>query len=267
MRKRIWRDADRARMHQNRDRWNEDRVRGGFFGYGPDEHHADHGRDRDHPGQPRSGGEDLGRYGYIHDESGDMNYPIESGYDAGYDRSDDLGYVGAFGHGGYGGHRGGGMRSDYVRDRPVSAYDSHDRTYWGGDLAYRRGGGGGGGGGMPGWQSQYDTENFDRGGAGPSQRGRGPKGYARSDSRILEDVSDSLSDDHLVDASEIDVGVENGEVTLSGTVDSRAAKRRAEDCIAEISGVRHVQNNLRVDMPSGPASGPGQSGQSSGGNR
>jgi osmotically-inducible protein OsmY len=77
-------------------------------------------------------------------------------------------------------------------------------------------------------------------------RGRGPKGYARSDERIREDVSDRLSDDDMVDASDIEVTVSNREVTLSGTVDSRAARRRAEDCAEAVSGVSYVQNNLRV---------------------
>jgi len=35
-------------------------------------------------------------------------------------------------------------------------------------------------------------------------------------------------------------------VTLAGTVGSRSDKRRAEDCVDAISGVKHVQNNLRV---------------------
>jgi osmotically-inducible protein OsmY len=79
-------------------------------------------------------------------------------------------------------------------------------------------------------------------------RGRGPKGYQRSDDRIREDVDDRLSDDPYVDASEIEVSVSNGEVTLSGTVDGREAKRRAEDIADRVSGVRHVQNNLRVQQ-------------------
>ena len=40
--------------------------------------------------------------------------------------------------------------------------------------------------------------------------------------------------------------MQNGELTLDGTVPSREHKRRAEDCVEELSGVRHVQNNLRV---------------------
>jgi hypothetical protein len=77
-------------------------------------------------------------------------------------------------------------------------------------------------------------------------RGRGPKGYARSDDRIREDVSDRLGDDWLVDATEIEVAVLNGEVTLSGTVDGREQRRRAEDIAESVSGVKHVQNNIRV---------------------
>jgi osmotically-inducible protein OsmY len=80
--------------------------------------------------------------------------------------------------------------------------------------------------------------------------GRGPKGYTRSDDRIREDVSDRLTDDWMVDASNIEVTVVSGEVTLAGTVDSREAKRRAEDCSESVSGVRNVQNNLRVQQPS-----------------
>ncbi|MDR7124266.1 BON domain-containing protein [Pseudotabrizicola sp. 4114] len=77
-------------------------------------------------------------------------------------------------------------------------------------------------------------------------RGKGPRGYQRSDERIREDVSDRLSDDPRVDASEIDVTVEGGEVTLAGEVSSKYAKRYAEDCADAVSGVAHVQNNLRV---------------------
>ncbi|MDD9724588.1 BON domain-containing protein [Roseovarius sp. SK2] len=78
-------------------------------------------------------------------------------------------------------------------------------------------------------------------------RGRGPKSYVRSDIRIEEDVNDWLTDDRDVDATEVSVGVKDREVTLDGTVDTRWAKRAAEDCADSVSGVVHVQNNLRVD--------------------
>lgn len=77
-------------------------------------------------------------------------------------------------------------------------------------------------------------------------RGSGPQNYARSDERILDDVCDRLTEDRYVDARNVTVTVQDCEVTLDGTVASKAAKRRAEDCTDAVSGVRHVQNNLRV---------------------
>ncbi|MGO4526907.1 BON domain-containing protein [Microvirga sp. 2MCAF35] len=79
-------------------------------------------------------------------------------------------------------------------------------------------------------------------------RGRGPKGYQRSDARLTEDVNDRLTEDPHIDASEIEVRVENREVTLTGTVNSRFEKRHAEDLAESVSGVTHVQNNLRVQQ-------------------
>lgn len=81
-------------------------------------------------------------------------------------------------------------------------------------------------------------------------RGRGPANYTRSDERILEDVCDALTDDWDLDASDVKVTVQGGEVTLDGTVNSRSDKRRAEDCADDVSGVGHVQNNLRVSLRS-----------------
>ena len=77
-------------------------------------------------------------------------------------------------------------------------------------------------------------------------RGKGPKNYTRSEDRIREDVSDKLTDDSFLDASGIEVSVKNGDVTLSGYVDSRYAKHRAEDLAEDVTGVKDVQNNLRV---------------------
>jgi hypothetical protein len=88
--------------------------------------------------------------------------------------------------------------------------------------------------------------------------GRGPKDYRRSDERIREEVSDRLTDDYSVDASDITVQVKDGEVTLSGSVTTREQKRRAEDLAESISGVREVTNSLRVQR--GGATQPGLSG-------
>ena len=84
-------------------------------------------------------------------------------------------------------------------------------------------------------------------------RGRGPTDYTRSDDRIREDANDRLTDDPRVDATHITVSVASGELTLNGTVTNRDAKRRAEDCVEDIPGVKHVQNNLRVQTTSAVA--------------
>lgn len=81
---------------------------------------------------------------------------------------------------------------------------------------------------------------------GRGHRGKGPKNFMRSDERIREAVCEALSDDDNVDASEIEVTVKGGEVTLSGTVEDRHTKRAAEDCVERIAGVKDVQNQLKV---------------------
>ena len=94
--------------------------------------------------------------------------------------------------------------------------------------------------------AQRHEQDRARGGPVDHHVGKGPKGYVRSDDRIREDVSDRLTQDWLIDASEIEVQVSGAEVTLSGLVADRSDKRRAEDIADHISGVKHVQNNLRI---------------------
>jgi hypothetical protein len=86
--------------------------------------------------------------------------------------------------------------------------------------------------------------------AGPHS-GRGPQGYQRSDARIEEDICEHLTHHGMLDATGIQVRVENGEVTLTGTVESRQAKRLAEDVLDHISGVKDIHNQLRVQPDQG----------------
>ena len=88
-----------------------------------------------------------------------------------------------------------------------------------------------------------DREGYE---ARPSYRGRGPKNYQRSDDRIHEDVCERLSMDDRVDASEVEVLVQGGIVTLNGTVRDRLQKRRAEDVAESVGGVRDIENRIRV---------------------
>jgi osmotically-inducible protein OsmY len=86
----------------------------------------------------------------------------------------------------------------------------------------------------------------DGGESHPSYRGRGPKNYSRSDESIREDVCERLAVDHNLDATNIEVSVSDGVVTLDGSVSDRSAKRLAEDLSDFVRGVRDVQNNIRV---------------------
>jgi hypothetical protein len=70
-------------------------------------------------------------------------------------------------------------------------------------------------------------------------RRRGP-----SDRVIWAVIVERLEDERL-DLRDVEVLVDEAEVTLNGTVRSKADKRRIED-IADLEAVRHVQNNLRV---------------------
>jgi len=77
--------------------------------------------------------------------------------------------------------------------------------------------------------------------------GRGPKGYQRSDERIREEVSEELWRNPEIDASEIEIQAQNGEVTLTGKVEDRHQKRLAEDIAERCAGVKDVHNQLKVD--------------------
>src|SRR5207302_835032 len=65
-----------------------------------------------------------------------------------------------------------------------------------------------------------------------------------------------------VDPTDITISVKNGEVTLTGTVDDRHEKHRAEDLVVAVLGVKDVHNQLRVQR--GGESGGGGAGGGSG---
>ena len=72
------------------------------------------------------------------------------------------------------------------------------------------------------------------------RRRRGP-----SDRVLWAVIVERLEDVRGLDLRDVEVLVDNAEVTLNGTVRRKEDKRRIED-IADLDGVRHVQNNLRV---------------------
>ena len=76
--------------------------------------------------------------------------------------------------------------------------------------------------------------------------GRRPGDFRRSDERLRGDVGEALTRHADVDASEIEVRIAGGEVTLDGSVPDRRTKWLAEDCVLAVPGVRDVHNNLRA---------------------
>lgn len=85
------------------------------------------------------------------------------------------------------------------------------------------------------------------GGASPARaRNRGPKNWQRSDERIRDDVCERLSREYDLDVSDVSVSVQQGTVTLSGSVADRGLKHRIEDIADDSPGVRDVDNRLRV---------------------
>ncbi|MBM0108767.1 BON domain-containing protein [Steroidobacter sp. S1-65] len=208
------------------------------------------------------GGHEQGRYG----QRGDYGYGGSErsrqgqGFGQGRNPSDYRPGQGGYGQGGFGQRgysQGGHSQSSAGRPSGGRAYGEYSGTpsgYFGEDQ--RRGGQG-----RSEWGSQGQEQQSGL------FRGRGPKGYKRSDDRIREEVCDCLTDDDELDASNIDVSVKDGEVTLSGFVTSREDKRRAEMLAERLSGVKEVQNSIRVQdqqrMQTGAQSG-GQGGAQAG---
>jgi hypothetical protein len=243
----------------NQDRWNDERERD-WQGYGQPQ---GYGRRRDNVQ-----GRDYGERGYGTSRRDYEDYDQRGGYGRGrdYGYEENGGY-----YGGYGGRE--AERGYASGDYPARGYGDYGRSFAGGrtygDYGRRMGGYGAGGGYTPTPAEGTGRESRSWASPGPggslagdeaqrgqwnamhrgNHRGRGPKGYRRADDRIRDDVNDRLTDDPFIDATETIVEVVEGEVTLNGLVWSRDDKRRAEDLADDVSGVRHVQNNLRIARP------------------
>ncbi len=173
-----------------------------------------HGEYRGRGGYLGQGGQDMGRWG-------------NEGYQgSSYGDQDRYGA-----RGGWRGHQEGGMYGHGPGSWGQGEQHGPEHQRWGNEGYTRQG-----------WGQQ------------PSHRGKGPAGYQRSDERVREMVCEALSDDHNVDATNIDVTVKSGEVVLSGTVEDRMQKRMAEDVVYQVAGVKDVQNQIRVATERKPSS-------------
>lgn len=215
-------------QRSDRDRWES---QGGGYRYGGDD---DYSRtDYGDPGYGERGYVDRGTGGRIYGEReyGARNYrdPRESSTSSWHRGM----YYGE------GARPDGRNYGERERERSRTWGTSSDQTYDQGRYA----------------SSQYDAN------MGQRRSGRGPKGYKRTDDRIREDVCDRLSQQYDVDATEVEVTVSNGEVTLTGTVSDRDQKFRIEHIADSVGGVSEVHNQVRVRRDSAAQSNQTQTSQ------
>lgn len=195
-----------------------------------------------YPGHAQGGG------GYLGGSDFDRDYPGSQGYGGGSEFGDD------------------DNARDYGGGGQFSRGDGRQDRDWGGGQARGMGGSFGGMGGEVDFGGRRGEQDAYRSNRGPGQsgfqgngspgaqsvrgaasfRGKGPKGYTRSDERVKEDVSERLTDDEHIDASELTVEVKNGVVTLSGRVDDRRMKHHAELLAERCSGVKDIDNRIQV---------------------
>lgn len=211
-------------QRRDRDRWES---QGGGYAGDDDYSRTDYGE----PGYGDRGYARAGGRSHAEPPYGERNYGERDYGDRSYER-------------------GSGQR-DY-RDLQESATPSWQRgMYYGESPRYEgrdfgeRGRGWGGSSERSYDQGRYASSQYDAN-TGQRRSGRGPKGYKRSDDRVREDVCDRLSQQYDIDASEVEVTVSNGEVTLAGTVSDRDQKFRIEHLADSVGGVNEVHNQLRV---------------------
>lgn len=269
-------DEGRVQFGRRRDTSEESGSTGRAAGYGG---YGDFGQgDYDRPGRQANTGQ--GRYG----QSGYGQGRYDTGYGGGnygqpnysqgqpnYGAGSDYGYgrsgrheggrgdseEGRFGYGGSGLRGSGAGYGSGQWYEPYGEGQQYGSERWGGEYGrqFGRGQYGGGqqyGSGQAG-PGQYRSGQYGAGQYGGSRhgpgegphRGKGPKGYQRSDERIKEMICERLREDPDIDASEVTLTVQGGKVTLEGTVDHRDTKNAIED-VAEQLGVSEVQNNLRI---------------------
>lgn len=129
---------------------------------------------------------------------------------------------------GWSGHRGGGQYDSYG---PYGGSGRDDE-------------------GRSGYRSSWGA-SFEQMAQGQDYRGRGPRGYARSDERLHEILCERMTEDPDIDPSDVSVQVRDGVVTLEGRVEDRWMKYHIEDLVDACSGVTEIENRIRVGRSAG----------------
>ncbi len=212
---RDWRQRDFRNRNYDHDRYNPDRNYHNPNVYG----NPDAGYDVTWNQNYNSGDYSANTNRWENEYRRNSGYPA-SEYDREYDRNS------GSRRGDYNNYRDYDNYRNYVRNRDWWDRTSDEVASWFGDDEAER-------------RRQMDKMY------GP-HKGKGPKGYTRSDEKIRGDIDEKLYHDSFIDASDIEVKVTDGNVTLTGTVENRATKRRTEDIAEEVAGVKDVYNNLKI---------------------
>lgn len=195
----------------------------------------DYGREYSPQSGPRWGSQEgrFGREGSYGTQGGRDWQQEDRGWDRGWDRGREWQGSGGF-------QRGGNWEGEFGNEQQ---YGRKEQQYGRND-----------------WSDRYGSAQREMfGGRGSSSgmgtsgqhSGRGPRNYKRSDQRIEEDINEQLTRHGMIDATEIEVAVQNGEVTLRGHVDNRDGKRMAEDIAESVYGVKDVNNQIKVKQQRG----------------
>lgn len=215
--------------YENRDSRQSDERGGRGSAYGESRGYgANRDRDQGRDSRGQGGSQNEGRYQGL---GGDRSrFASQQGREQGQGYAQDP----------FGFQSGPNQEANYGRAMGGAQRGSSGRSGWQGDF---------GSGGASNRDSRFQSqEGF---------AGKGPRGYQRSDDRIKEEVSEALADHAGIDASDIEVSVEGGMVTLTGGVSDRYAKRIAVEAVEDLRGVKDVHNQLRI---SSTDSKPSQSG-------
>ncbi|MBF4494246.1 MULTISPECIES: BON domain-containing protein [unclassified Flavobacterium] len=70
----------------------------------------------------------------------------------------------------------------------------------------------------------------------------------KSNDILRKEVIEAIKWEPLLSSNEIDVSVQDGIVTLEGTVDNYTQKREAEQAVKNIAGVKAVVDDVKVDL-------------------
>lgn len=101
-------------------------------------------------------------------------------------------------------------------------------------------------------QGEYGDEDYDPSGeGGATALEQAPERAAaatakRPDASLRDEILERLDDTDLPDAGDLDVQVRDGVVMLAGGVEDDAVRDAIEACVADVAGVREVENRLVV---------------------